>query len=88
MVQHPSCKPRECVSRTLKPRRCAPFCASVSANQFPLQQSGSFRRILISAAHSTDSYLRRSGAGTVERSLLMARSTVRFISETTPGTFR
>ena len=33
-------------------------------------------------------HLRASGAGTVARSLLMARSTVRFISETTPRTFR
>ena len=29
-----------------------------------------------------------SGTGTLERSLLMARSTVRFISETTPRTLR
>jgi hypothetical protein len=36
-----------------------------------------------------DSYLSvGSGAGTVERSLLMAKSRVRFISETTPGTVR
>src|SRR5271157_660671 len=41
------------------------------------------------AAGIADSYLSlASGAGTVERSLLMAKSTVRFISETTPGTFR
>jgi hypothetical protein len=36
-----------------------------------------------------DSYLSvGSGAGTVERSLLMAKSRVRFSSETTPGTVR
>jgi hypothetical protein len=52
-------------------------------------QDHSARDPNISGLIPLDSHLSvGSGAGTVERSLLMAKSRVRFISKTTPGTVR
>ena len=67
------------------------FCVFKYLINFPLQRhpDHSARDPNLGGLIPLDSYLSlASGAGTVERSLLMAKSTVRFISETTPRTFR
>ena len=78
-------------AETRAPGRAPTSAPSVSANQFvtATMSGSSARNPDLGGLIPLVSYFSvGSGAGTVERSLLMARSTVRFISETTPRTFR